>query len=47
MVYIDDIIIYSDNMEDHIKHLKVVFDLLRENNLHVGYNKCEFMKIEI
>ena len=43
MVYIDDIIIYSSTTKEHIEHLNLVFKALKEANLHVGYNKCEFM----
>eukprot|EP00253_Pinus_taeda_P022536 PITA_22536 len=31
VVYLDDIVVYSDNMEDHKKHLAMVFKALREN----------------
>ena len=41
-VYIDDIIIYSKNMNDHEKHLQSVFDRLREAGLKLKPTKCAF-----
>jgi len=31
VIYLDDILIYSDNMDDHKKHMKKVLRRLREN----------------
>ena len=28
-VYLDDIIIFSDSIEDHVKHIRIIFDILR------------------
>ena len=42
MVYIDDIIIYSDNFKDHLKHIKMVFDKLKAKNLIVSEEKAHF-----
>jgi hypothetical protein len=30
VVYLDDIVIFSDMVEDHLKHIKIVFDVLRK-----------------
>ena len=46
-VYIDDILIYSANEEEHLQHLKVVFEILSKNNLKVGIEKCSFIKREM
>ena len=35
LVYLDDIIIYSDNAEDHVKHVELVLERLRDNNLKI------------
>ena len=47
LAYIDDIIIYSVNVDEHIKHLEKVLNALKEANLHLGISKCEFFKNEI
>ena len=45
VIYLDDILVYSKTKEDHKKHLKIVLQLLRENQLYAKLNKCEiFMK---
>ena len=40
MVYIDDIIIYSKTFEEHLTHLKWVFEKLKEVDLKLGPDKC-------
>ncbi|CAG9092967.1 unnamed protein product [Plutella xylostella] len=47
LVYLDDIIIYSENKQDHINKLQQVFEALRRANLKVNKNKCVFMEEEI
>lgn len=47
MVYLDDIIIYSKTFEEHLDHLRQVFQLLRKANLKIKLEKCEFMKKEL
>ena len=47
VVYLDDIVIYSLTLEDHLVHLEKVFDRLRQNQLYVKKDKCEFAQIEI
>jgi hypothetical protein len=42
VVYFDDILIYSKSMEDHLKHLSVIFDALRTARLFANMNKCIF-----
>ena len=44
IIYLDDILVYSQDMDDHLKYLKIVFDKLRENNLYAKLSKCEFAK---
>ena len=42
VVFIDDILIYSENAEDHAEHLRVVLSRLREHKLYAKFSKCEF-----
>jgi hypothetical protein len=42
VVYFDDILIYSKSMEDHLKHLSAVFDVLRTARLCANMDKCIF-----
>ncbi len=40
--YIDDILIFSKNMEDHERHVHLVWKMLREVRLYTTLEKCEF-----
>ena len=44
LAFVDDIIVFSETFEGHIKHLEAVFDRLRKANLRLKIAKCEFMK---
>lgn len=46
LVYLDDIIVYSTSLDEHMMSLKKVFTKLREANLKLQLDKCEFMKKE-
>jgi hypothetical protein len=41
-VFIDDILIYSKNEEEHEKHLRLVLQKLREHQLYAKFSKCGF-----
>ena len=47
LVYLDDIIIYSKTFEDHLVHLRRVFELLLSAGLRLNRTKCEFFKNKI
>jgi len=47
VVFIDDILIYSKDMEEHANHLKVVLQTLREHQLYSKLKKCEFWLEEL
>ena len=47
VVYLDDIVVYSESLEDHLKHLRKVLSKLREHQLNVKKEKCEFAQQEI
>ena len=40
--YLDDLVIYSDSWEEHLLHVKNVFDRLRETGLTAKPKKCQF-----
>ena len=42
VVFIDDILIYSQNEEEHEKHLRIVLQRLRDHQLNAKFSKCEF-----
>ena len=42
VVFIDDILIYSKNKEEHAQHLRIVLTRLRGHKLYAKFSKCEF-----
>ena len=42
IVYLDDILIYSDNLEDHKKHVREVLRRLHKHGLYPKPEKCKF-----
>ena len=42
VMFIDDILIYSENEADHEEHLRIVLSRLREHKLYAKFSKCEF-----
>ena len=47
IVFIDDILVYSKNREEHNLHLKLALQILREKQLYAKFSKCEFWMEEI
>ncbi|KAJ9532587.1 hypothetical protein QJQ45_010678 [Haematococcus lacustris] len=47
LVYLDDILVMSKSLPDHMQHLRLVFDLLRANKLFAKMYKCEFMQLTL
>jgi hypothetical protein len=47
VVFIDDILIYSQSEEEHMNHLKMVLQRLREHQLYAKLSKCEFWINEV
>ena len=47
IIYLDDIIIYSKTLEEHVKRLEAVFKKLSKAGLKLKLSKCEFFKSEI
>ena len=42
VVYLDDILIYSQTMEEHVGHVRQVLEILREHKLYGKLSKCTF-----
>ncbi|KAI3810891.1 hypothetical protein L1987_20522 [Smallanthus sonchifolius] len=42
IVFIDDILIYSKTKEDHEQHLRLILDLLKNEQLYAKFSKCDF-----
>jgi hypothetical protein len=47
VVFIDDILVYSENEGDHAEHLRIVLTRLREHQLYAKFSKCEFWLREV
>ena len=45
IVFIDDILVYSRSEEEHVEHLRIVLQTLREHQLYAKFSKCEFWLI--
>ena len=47
MVFIDYILVYSKNKEEHEEHLCIVLQVLREHQIYAKFSKCDFYKPQI
>ena len=47
MVYLDDIIIFSKNETEHLKHIEIIFQKLKAVGLKLKDSKCDFFKREV
>lgn len=47
LVYLDDIIIFSTSLQEHINRLREVFDRLRKSNFKIQLDKSEFLRKEV
>ena len=47
VTYLDDIIIFSKNEEEHLEHLRIIFQRFKEAGLKLKRSKCDFMKAQI
>ncbi|GKA84343.1 putative reverse transcriptase domain-containing protein, partial [Tanacetum coccineum] len=42
IMFIDDILVYSKDEEEHVKHLKIILELLKKERLYANFSKCDF-----
>ena len=42
VVFVDDILIYSQSEVEHEDHLRIVLQLLSDHQLYAKFSKCEF-----
>ncbi|KAG0440703.1 Retrovirus-related Pol polyprotein from transposon 17.6 [Dictyocoela muelleri] len=47
IVYLDDMIIFSESPEKHIEHLKIVLDTIKKVGFRLNSEKCKFLKTKI
>ena len=47
MVFIDDILVYSKDAQEHEHHLRIVMETLRDKKLYVKLSKCDFWLKEV
>ena len=47
VLFVDDILIYSQSEEEHVNHLKMVLQRLQEHQLYAKLSKCEFWIDEV
>ena len=47
IIFIDDILVYSQTEEEHAEHLRQVLQMLRQNELYAKYEKCRFWLKEV
>ena len=46
-VFIDDVLIYSKSIEEHLIHIKQVLEVFKENKLKINIEKCHFLQTEV
>ena len=47
MVFVDDILIYSQSEREHEDHLRIILQLLRDHQLYAKFSKCEIWLTEV
>ena len=41
--YLDDIMVFSSTLDEHLEHLSSIYGKLRQHNLKLKLNKCSFL----
>ena len=47
VIYIDDILIFSQSRSEHLQHFQLIFQKLSHHSYHARLAKCEFLKDEV
>ena len=47
LIFLDDILVFSKNFEEHLERLEAVFSRLKQHGLKLKPNKCEFFKTKV
>ena len=47
IIYLDDVLIFSKPLDEHVMHVKKVLDVLRKEQLFFNISKCEFAKTSL
>ena len=47
ILYLDDILVYSKTFTDHLKHLEIVLEILRNHKLFEKLSKCVFAAAQV
>ena len=47
LVYLDDVLIFSNDLEEHLQHIDTVLTLLNDNSIRLRLSKCFFAKNEL
>jgi hypothetical protein len=47
LVFMDDILIFNKSMEEHIEHLRMVFQILKDHKLFIKFGKCKFAQQQL
>jgi len=46
-IYLDNIIVWSNSVEEHVKHIDMIMQSLRKAKLYCNLNKCNFFQKEV
>lgn len=44
LIYLNDVIVYSPDLDSHLQHVEAVFEQLQKYGLKLQLNKCQFFK---
>ncbi|XP_074267352.1 uncharacterized protein LOC141590682 [Silene latifolia] len=47
LVFFDDILVYSDSLVNHISHLRLVFELMKQQHMYTKLSKCAFASAKV